>query len=61
MESGVTIKIKLKLPNVETAASFEKTMEQFRLACNFISEYIFNHSLGELNKNKIQKVIYRDV
>lgn len=24
MESGVTIKIKLKLPNVETAASFEK-------------------------------------
>lgn len=54
MESGVTIKIKLKLPNVETAASFEKTMEQFRLACNFISEYIFNHSLGELNKNKIQ-------
>lgn len=61
MESGVTIKIKLKLPNVETAASFEKNMEQFRLACNFISEYIFNYSLGELNKNKIQKAIYRDV
>ena len=43
MEIQITIKVKLNLANAEIASSFAHTMEQYRLACNYVSEYIFNH------------------
>ena len=43
MEIQITIKVKLNLANAEIASSFTNTMEQYRLACNYASEYIFNH------------------
>ena len=43
MEIQITIKVKLNLANAEIASSFTNTMEQYRLACNYVSEYIFNH------------------
>ncbi len=45
MEIQITIKVKLNLANAEIASSFTNTMEQYRLACNYVSEYIFNHIL----------------
>ena len=44
METQVTIKVKLNLANAEIASSFTNTMEQYRLACNYVSGYIFNHN-----------------
>ena len=43
MEIQITIKVKLNLANAEITSSFTNTMEQYRLACNYVSEYIFNH------------------
>ncbi|GET05888.1 hypothetical protein SY212_09180 [Ligilactobacillus agilis] len=45
MEIQITIKVKLNLANAEIASSFTNTMEQYPLACNYVSEYIFNHIL----------------
>ena len=41
MEMQVIVKVKLNLANAEIASSFTNTMEQYRLACNYVSEYIF--------------------
>ena len=34
--------------------------EQYRLACNFVSRYIFDNGF-ELNSNTVQKALYKDV
>ena len=43
MEMQVDVKVKLNLANADIASSFTNMMEQYRLACNYVSEYIFNH------------------
>lgn len=54
----VTAKIQL-LPNKEAQKSLLDSMEQYRLACNFISENITeNHSLSAQN---IQKALYEEI
>ena len=44
MEMQVAVKVKLNLANADIASSFTNTMEQYRLACNYVSGYIFNHN-----------------
>lgn len=57
-EVTVTAKIKL-LPDKEAQKSLLASMEQYRLACNFISENIAeNHSLSAQN---IQKALYEEI
>lgn len=53
----VTIKVKLKIINSETALSFSKTMEQYRQACNYVSKYIFNHDF-DMKQSRLNKELY---
>lgn len=55
-ELSLTIKAKILNP----ISDFETTSEQYRLACNFISDWIFNNNL-EINQLKIQKEIYSEI
>ena len=59
--SNLTKTIKLRI-NVspEQEVLFSHLTEQYRLACNFISQYIFDNGF-ELNTNAIQKELYKDV
>lgn len=57
MEIQVTIKVKLKITNSETALSFSKTTEQYRQACNYVSEYIFNHDF-DMKQSRLNKELY---
>lgn len=52
-ELSLTIKAKILNP----ISDFEVTSEQYRLACNFISEWIFNNKF-EINQLKIHKKLY---
>ncbi len=54
-----TIKIRLYV-NAEQAAMFKQMSEQYRQACNFVSQYIFDNDF-ELNSAKLNKVLYREV
>ena len=60
MEQTVIIKVKLKLEDPKISDSFKQTMEQYRRACNYISQYIFNHDFI-LGQNKLSKVLYQDI
>ncbi|OUQ30406.1 hypothetical protein B5E73_08635, partial [Ligilactobacillus salivarius] len=53
----VTIKTKLKISNSEIALSFFKTMEQYSQACNYVSEYIFNHDF-DMKQSRLNKELY---
>lgn len=57
MEIQVTVKVKLKITNSETALSFSKTMEQYRQACNYVSKYIFNHDF-DMKQSRLNKELY---
>ena len=54
-----TVKIKLYV-NSEQITMFKQMSEQYRLACNFVSQYIFDNDF-ELNSNRLNKELYRDV
>ena len=54
-----TIKIRLYV-NAEQATMFKQMSEQYRQACNFVSQYIFDNEF-ELNSAKLNKVLYREV
>lgn len=54
-----TIKLRLYV-NSEQAAMFKQMSEQYRQACNFVSQYIFDNDF-ELNSAKLNKVLYREV
>ena len=60
MEQTVNIKVKLNILEPNIGMKFSKTMEQYRLACNYVSEYLFNNNFP-LNKNEVQKVIYNTI
>ena len=57
---GITIKVKLTLKNQNDETKFIHTMEQYRQACNFISEYIFENGFP-MSQMKIQKAIYHNI
>lgn len=60
IETQVTIKVKLKLQSSQLASDFTETMEQYRRACNFISDYVFNHNF-EFNQNRLNKALYTEI
>ena len=60
MAQGITIKVKLDLQHIEDVSKIIYTMEQYRQACNYISEYIFTHGF-QLNQLKLHKEIYNDI
>ena len=60
MEQTVNIIVKLNILEPNVGMKFSKTMEQYRLACNYVSEYLFNNNFP-LNKNEVQKVIYNTI
>ncbi|MBD5430489.1 transposase [Lactobacillus sp.] len=60
MEQTVTIKVKLDFNAQDIATKFEKTMEQYRLACNHISEYMFNHGF-DMAQSRLNKALYSDL
>ena len=60
MEIQVTLKAKLKILNSETALSFSKTMEQYRQACNYVSEYIFNHDF-DMKQSRLNRELYAEL
>ena len=60
MEQTVNIKVKLNILEPNVGMKFSKTMKQYRLACNYVSEYLFNNNFP-LNKNEVQKVIYNTI
>ena len=53
-----TLKIKL-YPTAEQRTAILKTMERFNVACNFISNFAFEHKI--FSKIKIQQEIYYQV
>ena len=57
---GITIKAKLILQDNNDIPKILRTMEQYRQACNYISEYIFTHDF-QMNQLKIQKEIYGNI
>ena len=59
--SNLTKTIKLRIyVTPEQEILFRQMIEQYRLACNFVSRYIFDNGF-ELNSNTIQKALYKDV
>lgn len=59
--SDLTKTIKLHIHvTPEQEILFRQMTEQYRQACNFISQYVFDNGF-ELNSNAIQKVLYKDV
>lgn len=60
MEQTVNIKVKLNISEPNDGMKFSKTMEQYRLACNYVSKYLFDNHFP-LNKNEVQKVVYNTI
>ena len=59
--SDLTKTIKLRIHvTLEQEILFRQMTEQYRQACNFISQYVFDNGF-ELNSNTIQKVLYKDI
>ena len=54
-----TLKLMI-LPTEDEASELSIMSEQYRQACNFVSEYIFNNGF-DLNSYSLQKVLYSDV
>ena len=54
-----TLKLRI-LPNDEQIAALRQMTEQYRQACNFVSQYTFANGI-ELNSFKLQKALYADV
>ena len=54
-----TIKLKLNVTQNQIVL-FKEMTEQYRKACNFVSQYVFSHDY-ELNSNVLQKALYTKV
>ncbi len=60
MELNLTIKARLKLSDPKDALTFQEVCEQYRQACNYVSDYVFNHDF-ELSFVKLNEFLYHDV
>lgn len=60
VQNTITIKTRLKNINPEQSKLLTSMMQQYTKACNFVSDYIFNHGF-ELNSNTLSKILYYDV
>ena len=54
MQQAVTIKCKLKLQSSLDEAVLVKSLEQYRQACNTVSQYMFDHNF-EMAQAKLNK------
>ena len=54
-----TLKIRINVSS-EQETLLRQMTEQYRQACNFISEYVFTHSF-DLNFFSLNKVLYRNI
>lgn len=59
LELTKTIKLRIHVTK-EQEELFRQMTEQYRKACNFVSQYVFDHYF-ELNYNRLNKVLYSDV
>ena len=59
MELNQVIKLKLKTTD-EQIVLFKNVTEQYRKACNYVSEYIFENDF-ELNSFKLNKLLYHEI
>lgn len=59
MELNQVMKIRL-YPTPDEANAFAYLCEQYRLACDFVSRYVFDNGF-ELNSNTLSKTLYREV
>lgn len=60
VEQTITIKMKIKPQNQADELSLSKSMEQYRLACNDISDYIFNHDF-EMAQKILNNALYHHI
>ena len=60
MEQSITIKAKLLNIDNETAQAFAQSMEKYKDACNFISQYVFDNNF-ELSQSKLNKALYHEI
>lgn len=60
LDQSITIKAQLLNIDGETASAFRDTVLMYRDACNFISQYVFDHDF-ELHQAKLNKALYHDL
>lgn len=60
LDQSITIKAQLLNIDDETASAFRDTVLMYRDACNFISQYVFDHDF-ELHQAKLNKALYHDL
>lgn len=60
MQQTITIKCKLKLQSSLDESVLTKSLEQYRRACNAVSQYMFDHSF-EMAQAKLNKELYRQL
>lgn len=60
MEISLTIKAHIKVASSDDAKLLADSMEAYRLGCNLVSQYVFDHDF-ELVQNKLQKATYSDL
>ncbi|AZA20392.1 MAG: transposase [Lactobacillus helveticus] len=60
MDQSVVIKAQLLNIGNETARAFSITMLKYRDACNYISQYIFDHNFV-LKQSKLNQALYHDL
>ena len=60
IELTITIKCKLKLQSQTDEQALLLSLEQYRKACNAVSEYIFDHNFV-MRQTKLNKAIYHQL
>lgn len=58
MEQSITIKVKLLPQSKQDEQALAHSMEQYRQACNVVSQYMFDHDF-EMSQAKLNKNLYR--
>ena len=48
------------IPNESDSIHLTHLVSQYRDACNFVSEYIFNHQF-DLNQSSLNRALYQDI
>ncbi|MBT9628099.1 transposase, partial [Ligilactobacillus ruminis] len=60
LQQTITIKCKLKLQSSLDESVLTKSLEQYRRACNAVSQYMFDHSF-EMAQAKLNKALYHQL
>lgn len=60
MDQSIVIKYQIKPKSHTDEKSLAQAMEQFRLACNYISQYIFEHDF-ERSQTKLNNKLYHPI